>query len=76
MNPLPLPFPPPFPPSFWRGLGGGCEASDSDGAVAHARGRAQRRQGGGDDARYHLQDGLPSFLFHGMCVFHGLKLFG
>ena len=49
------------PPPFGGGWG---EALEGDGAVAHTGGRSQRRQSSGDDARYHLQNGLPSVLFH------------
>ena len=38
----------------------------SEGAVAHARGGAQSRDDGGDDAADDLEDGLPRFLFHGV----------
>ena len=35
-------------------------------AVAHARGGAQCRDDGGDDAADDLEDGFPRFLFHGV----------
>ena len=36
---------------------------------ANAAGGAQCRQGGGDDARQHLQNRFPTFLFHGKINF-------
>ena len=38
--------------------------------IAHARGGAQCRDDGGDDAADDLEDGLPRFL-----VFHGIRCF-
>ena len=45
--------------------------SEYDWAVAHATGCSQCSQGCCDDARQHLQNGLPSFLLHSILKVNG-----
>ena len=50
-------------------IGSPLPAHSSEGSVAHARGRAQSRDGRRDDVHDKLEYGLPGFFFHGKGCF-------